>query len=302
MIRTADQSPPTSPIAEEVSTYMEEASRYPLLSADEERELCHRAFHGDQAATARLTECNLRLVLSIALKYFSRVSLIDQMDLIQEGNLGLMKAVEKFDPRRGVRFSTLAVVPIKQRILRFLHQRNVPVHIPVNPGSDLARVKYAFAQLYQELHRTPTPDEIAEETGLSRAHVVNVLPWISPSCHSLDMVLSNETTQRYADIITDPDDDYMDIETAIDQQALVAKLLAMLPENDRKVIEKYYGLSGEEAVNDFGPIANEFHFSRQRAWQLHKRSINHMRFALNLVPSEPISEEEQPDAAANHAL
>ncbi len=194
--------PPGVKINDPVRMYLKEIGRVPLLSAEEEVELAKRIEEGDEEAKRRLAEANLRLVVSIAKRYVGRGMLF--LDLIQEGNMGLIKAVEKFDFRKGFKFSTYATWWIRQAITRAIADQARTIRIPVHMVETINKLIRVSRQLLQELGREPTPEEIAEEMELSPEKVREIMK-IAQEPVSLETPIGEEDDSHLGDFI--PDDD-----------------------------------------------------------------------------------------------
>ena len=189
-------------IEDPVRMYLKEIGKVPLLSAEEEIELAQRMEEGDESAKKRLAEANLRLVVSIAKRYVGRGMLF--LDLIQEGNLGLIKAVEKFDYRKGYKFSTYATWWIRQAITRAIADQARTIRIPVHMVETINKLIRVSRQLLQELGREPTPEEIAEEMNMSVERVREILK-ISQEPFSLETPIGEEEDSHLGDFIPDED-------------------------------------------------------------------------------------------------
>ena len=183
-----------------VKLYLKEIGRYPLLNGEDELRLAERIAHGDEQALRILVETNLRLVVSIAKKYASQG--MPLLDLIQEGNLGLMRAAQKFDYRRGHRFSTYATWWIRQAISRAIAEHSHAVHIPVHVVELIYKLKRISRRLYQETGHEPTPEVIAAEVGLPKERVTELLSMAEQPV-SLDAPLADDEQYHLADVLED---------------------------------------------------------------------------------------------------
>ncbi len=220
--------------------YLREISRIPLLSAVSESRLAERAEQGDRDARNHLIEANLRLVVSIAKKYVGQGLSLE--DLIGEGNIGLIRAVTKFDYRKGFRFSTYATWWIKQAITRAILEGTRVVRLPVYIMEEVMRVKRTTRQLYQELGREPTPESIGQRLGMTADRVSELLIW-AEKVFSLDAPLSEEEENTLGDIIEDIREKGPSEVT--DQHLLreeIRKVLGQLTVRERQVIELRFGL------------------------------------------------------------
>ncbi|WP_418533502.1 sigma-70 family RNA polymerase sigma factor, partial [Gallintestinimicrobium sp.] len=227
-------------IEDPVRMYLKEIGKVPLLSAEEEIELAKRMENGDQEAKKRLAEANLRLVVSIAKRYVGRGMLF--LDLIQEGNLGLIKAVEKFDYRKGYKFSTYATWWIRQAITRAIADQARTIRIPVHMVETINKLIRVSRQLLQELGREPTPEEISEEMGMPVDRVREILK-ISQEPVSLETPIGEEEDSHLGDFIQD-DNVPVPAEAAsftLLREQLV-EVLGTLTEREQKVLRLRFGL------------------------------------------------------------
>ena len=260
--------------------YLEQIGRHPLLGAEEERRLARLADAGDASARDRLVESNLRLVVAIAQRY-ARPG-VDRLDLIQEGNIGLMTAAERFDPARGVRFATYASRWIHCRVLRAVLAGSGPIRIPERVREATERVRLAERELEQRLRRTPTRAEIARESGLSEGAVDSARRAARPPA-SLHEALSDDGELTFADIIEDrgladpaarlaQDEDLSALTTALDS----------LEERPRTVVALRFGLGGDDAPASLRDIAGRLRLSRERVRQLECRALHELSRAREL--------------------
>ena len=232
-------------IEDPVRMYLKEIGKVPLLSAEEEIELAKRMENGDQEAKKRLAEANLRLVVSIAKRYVGRGMLF--LDLIQEGNLGLIKAVEKFDYRKGYKFSTYATWWIRQAITRAIADQARTIRIPVHMVETINKLIRVSRQLLQELGREPTPEEISEEMGMPVDRVREILK-ISQEPVSLETPIGEEEDSHLGDFIQD-DNVPVPAEAAsftLLREQLV-EVLGTLTEREQKVLRLRFGLDDGRA-------------------------------------------------------
>ena len=254
-------------IEDPVRMYLKEIGKVPLLSAEEEIELAKRMENGDQEAKKRLAEANLRLVVSIAKRYVGRGMLF--LDLIQEGNLGLIKAVEKFDYRKGYKFSTYATWWIRKAITRAIR---IPVHM-VETINKLIRVS---RQLLQELGREPTPEEISEEMGMPVDRVREILK-ISQEPVSLETPIGEEEDSHLGDFIQD-DNVPVPAEAAsftLLREQLV-EVLGTLTEREQKVLRLRFGLDDGRA-RTLEEVGKEFNVTRERIRQIEAKALRKLR-------------------------
>ncbi len=261
-------------IEDPVRMYLKEIGKVPLLSAEEEIELAKRMENGDQEAKKRLTEANLRLVVSIAKRYVGRGMLF--LDLIQEGNLGLIKAVEKFDYRKGYKFSTYATWWIRQAITRAIADQARTIRIPVHMVETINKLIRVSRQLLQELGREPTPEEISEEMGMPVDRVREILK-ISQEPVSLETPIGEEEDSHLGDFIQD-DNVPVPAEAAsftLLREQLV-EVLGTLTEREQKVLRLRFGLDDGRA-RTLEEVGKEFNVTRERIRQIEAKALRKLR-------------------------
>ena len=252
-------------IEDPVRMYLKEIGKVPLLSADEEVELAKRMEEGDMEAKKRLAEANLRLVVSIAKRYVGRGMLF--LDLIQEGNLGLIKAVEKFDYKKGYKFSTYATWWIRQAITRAIADQARTIRIPVHMVETINKLIRVSRQLLQELGREPTPAEIAEEMSLPVERVREILK-ISQEPVSLETPIGEEEDSHLGDFIQDDN-----VPVPADAAAFtllkeqLVEVLGTLTEREQKVLRLRFGLDDGRA-RTLEEVGKEFNVTRERIRQI----------------------------------
>ena len=254
--------------------YLREIARIPLLSAASEVRLAELAEQGDRDARNHLIEANLRLVVSIAKKYVGQGLSLE--DLIGEGNIGLIRAVTKFDFRKGFRFSTYATWWIKQAITRAILEGTRVVRLPVYIMEEVMRVKRTIRHLYQELGREPTPESIAERLGMSGERVSELLIW-AEKVFSLDAPLSEEEENTLGDIIEDMRE--RGPSEITDQQLLreeIRKVLGQLTLRERQVIELRFGLV-DDHDHTLEEVGKKLKVTRERVRQIEERAIRKLR-------------------------
>ena len=261
-------------IEDPVRMYLKEIGKVPLLSAEEEIELAKRMENGDQEAKKRLAEANLRLVVSIAKRYVGRGMLF--LDLIQEGNLGLIKAVEKFDYRKGYKFSTYATWWIRQAITRAIADQARTIRIPVHMVETINKLIRVSRQLLQELGREPTPEEISEEMGMPVDRVREILK-ISQEPVSLETPIGEEEDSHLGDFIQD-DNVPVPAEAAsftlLREQLL--EVLGTLTEREQKVLRLRFGLDDGRA-RTLEEVGKEFNVTRERIRQIEAKALRKLR-------------------------
>ena len=257
-----------------VKIYLKEIGNYPLLSMDEEVELAKKIAEGDQYATERLTESNLRLVVSIAKKYVGRG--LSFLDLIQEGNLGLIKAVDKFDYSKGYKFSTYATWWIRQAITRSIADQSRTIRIPVHMSEVINKAYRISRSLLQELGREPTEEEIAKEMNLPVEKVREIMK-ISADPISLDTPIGEEDDSHLGDFIKD--DTIMGPEDAAAYTMLqdqIQKLLTTLSEREQRVLILRFGLL-DGRTRTLEEVGKEFNVTRERIRQIEAKALRKLR-------------------------
>src|SRR5215210_7773524 len=268
---------PESP--ELIASYLVKISRDRLLTHPEELDLSRRAREGDQRARQRLIEKNLRLVVSVAKKY--RGYGLPFEDLIQEGNIGLMKAVEKFDPDRGFRFSTYATWWIRQAVQRSVIDKGRTIRVPVHMAERIRKMGRAFGELLSEWGREPTEEEVAERLGWGVEEVRAALS-ATPDATSLNKALGvEEGTMELVDIVEDTH--VLETPDAVIQEMETAGLWAAvgrLPERARYVLVRRYGLDGREK-STLADLAEELGLSRERIRQIQSEAENLLKTEEN---------------------
>ena len=261
-------------IEDPVRMYLKEIGKVPLLSAEEEIELAKRMELGDMVAKQRLAEANLRLVVSIAKRYVGRGMLF--LDLIQEGNLGLIKAVEKFDYRKGDKFSTYATWWIRQAITRAIADQARTIRIPVHMVETINKLIRVSRQLLQELGREPSPEEIAEEMKMPVEKVREILK-ISQEPVSLETPIGEEEDSPLGDFIQDDN-----VPVPADAAAFtllkeqLGEVLDTLTEREKKVLTLRFGLDDGRARTLEG-VGKEFNVTRERIRQIEAKALRKLR-------------------------
>jgi RNA polymerase primary sigma factor len=261
-------------IEDPVRMYLKEIGKVPLLSAEEEIELAKRMELGDQEAKKRLAEANLRLVVSIAKRYVGRGMLF--LDLIQEGNLGLIKAVEKFDYRKGYKFSTYATWWIRQAITRAIADQARTIRIPVHMVETINKLIRVSRQLLQELGREPSPEEIAEEMNMPVERVREILK-ISQEPVSLETPIGEEEDSHLGDFIQDDN-----VPVPADAAAFtllkeqLVEVLGTLTEREQKVLRLRFGLDDGRA-RTLEEVGKEFSVTRERIRQIEAKALRKLR-------------------------
>ena len=261
-------------IEDPVRMYLKEIGKVPLLSAEEEIELAKRMSDGDEEAKKRLAEANLRLVVSIAKRYVGRGMLF--LDLIQEGNLGLIKAVEKFDYQKGFKFSTYATWWIRQAITRAIADQARTIRIPVHMVETINKLIRVSRQLLQELGREPTPEEIAEELQMPVERVREILK-ISQEPVSLETPIGEEEDSHLGDFIQD---DNVPVPAEAAAQTLLKEqlneVLGTLTEREQKVLRLRFGMNDGRA-RTLEEVGKEFDVTRERIRQIEAKALRKLR-------------------------
>ena len=261
-------------IDDPVRMYLKEIGKVPLLTAEEEIELAKKMEQGDQEAKKRLAEANLRLVVSIAKRYVGRGMLF--LDLIQEGNLGLIKAVEKFDYRKGYKFSTYATWWIRQAITRAIADQARTIRIPVHMVETINKLIRVSRQLLQELGREPTPEEIAEEMDMPVERVREILK-ISQEPVSLETPIGEEEDSHLGDFIQDDNVPVpADAATFTLLKEQLDEVLSTLTEREQKVLILRFGLEDGRA-RTLEEVGKEFNVTRERIRQIEAKALRKLR-------------------------
>ena len=261
-------------IEDPVRMYLKEIGKVPLLSAEEEIELAKRMENGDQNAKKRLAEANLRLVVSIAKRYVGRGMLF--LDLIQEGNLGLIKAVEKFDYRKGYKFSTYATWWIRQAITRAIADQARTIRIPVPMVETINKLIRVSRQLLQELGREPSPEEIAAEMDMPVERVREILK-ISQEPVSMETPIGEEEDSHLGDFIEDdnvPAPAEAAAFTLLKEQ--LDEVLSTLTDREQKVLRLRFGLEDGRA-RTLEEVGKEFKVTRERIRQIEAKALRKLR-------------------------
>ena len=253
--------------------YLEELGRYPLLSANEERETARSARSGDQAALERLIRANLRFVITVARRYRNKG--LSLLDLVQEGNVGLVTAARRFDPDQGVKFISYAVWWIRQAILAALAKQGRPVRLPLNRANELARMVRVRAELRQSLDREPTDKELAQEARLSPASV-QLAKRLSTSAVRLDAPVGTDGDGELGErVLADATDVEEVVETRLLRRCIAASLKRLRPPAAR-VVRLYYGLQGEEP-HTLEQIGRLLGVTRERVRQIRDQALRELR-------------------------
>lgn len=261
-------------LEDHVRMYLKEIGKVPLLTAEEEVELAIRIENGDEAAKDRLNEANLRLVVSIAKRYVGKG--MQFLDLIQEGNLGLLKAVEKFDYRKGYKFSTYATWWIRQAITRAIADQARTIRIPVHMVETIHKLGRVSRQLSQELGKDPTPEQIAQEMNMPVDKVREIMK-ISQDPVSLETPVGEEEDSHIGDFIPDEDAPApSESAAAILLREQLMEVLETLTPREQKVLKLRFGLD-DGCQRTLEEVGREFHVTRERIRQIEAKAIRKLR-------------------------
>jgi len=258
-----------------MSIYLKEINRIPLLTEEEELDLAIRSRDGDEFARQRMVEANLRFVVNVAKKYQNQG--LPLIDLINEGNIGLMTALDKFDPDRGYRFISYAVWWIRQSIMKAINEKGRAVRLPLNRTNELLQMQKAQRSLMKDLEtEEPTAEQIGELAGFDADHVENLLS-ISRDLVSLDApIFNNGSASSVADFI---EDDAQSPEEALLDSALkddVRRLLSSLSDREREIIELRFGLEGQVPMS-LKEIGELYNLTKERIRQIEKRALDRLK-------------------------
>jgi RNA polymerase primary sigma factor len=262
--------------SQSLDKYLQEIGRVELLDPEEEIELARRIKKGDQKALEKLTKANLRFVVSVAKQYQNQG--LSLGDLINEGNLGLIKAAKRFDETRGFKFISYAVWWIRQSILQALAEQSRIVRLPLNRVGALNKIGKAFSTLEQEFEREPSASELAEELDMSLFEVADTLK-ISGRHLSMDAPFAQGEDNRLLDVIQDertPLPDHALIKESLSKE--VERALGTLTEREAEVIRLYFGLGREHSLT-LEEIGEKFQLTRERVRQIKEKAIRRLRHA-----------------------
>ena len=263
-------------VPDAVQMYLKEIGRTPLLSKDEERELAKRAEKGDEDARQKLMKANLRLVVSIAKRYVNRTPHLSILDLIQEGNIGLSRAVEKFDYRRGFKFSTYATWWIRQAITRALADQSRTVRIPVHMVETISKYTQVRRQLIQELGRDPLAEEIAAEMGVDVEKVRHIQK-ISQEVLSIETPIGDEEDSTLSDFIPDERNATPSQLTARAMlRDLIKEIMIDLTEREQQILKMRFGLD-DGISHTLEEVGKAFGVTRERIRQIEAKALEKIR-------------------------
>ncbi len=273
-LKSLEMSIAKSNMDDPVRMYLKEIGKIALLNPDEEVELSQRMVKGDEYAKMKIVEANLRLVVSIAKRYVGRGMLF--LDLIQEGNLGLIKAVEKFDYTKGFKFSTYATWWIRQAITRAIADQARTIRIPVHMVETINKLIRVNRQLVQELGRDPRPDEIAEQMNMPQEKIMEIMK-IAQEPVSLETPIGEEEDSHLGDFI--PDDDAWAPSEAAAYSLLkeqIEEVLETLTDREKKVLKLRFGLDDGRA-RTLEEVGKEFDVTRERIRQIEAKALRKLR-------------------------
>ncbi|MDD5045106.1 MAG: sigma-70 family RNA polymerase sigma factor [Candidatus Omnitrophica bacterium] len=258
-----------------IRAYLKDIRKAPLLTAEEEIDLSKKIKKGDKAAWQKMIKANLRLVVSIAKKY-GRLG-VPLMDLIEEGNVGLMKAVEKFNPKKGFRFSTYAAWWIRQSISRAVSEQGKMIRVPAYMQELIGKWKKANEALTQKLNRAPNNKEIAKKMRISEEMVERIVAWLSTKTSSLDAPIGEEGESGIMDLIEDekavlPD---AEMEHTLDKER-IRSLLDIMSDRERMVVEMRFGLTDGKR-HTLAEVAKKLEVSRERVRQVEEAALKKIK-------------------------
>jgi RNA polymerase primary sigma factor len=258
-----------------VRLYLREIGKIPLLTTEEELALAHRVVAGEKRAKDKMAEANMRLVVSIAKRYVGRG--LDLLDLIQEGNTGLLRAVEKFDPDKGFKFSTYATWWIRQAITRAIADQARTIRIPVHMVETINKLLRTQRRLTQELNREPTNEEIAKEMEIEVEKVEHIMK-IKQDIHSLDQSVRDDEEDSVLGDFVEDEDTITPEESATGQllKEHVKDLLSSLSEREQKIIRLRFGLEDGKS-HTLEEVGQEFNVTRERIRQIEAKALAKLR-------------------------
>ena len=262
--------------SQSLDKYLQEIGKVDLLTAEEEIELAIKIKEGDKKALEKLTKANLRFVVSVAKQYQNQG--LSLGDLINEGNLGLIKAGKRFDETRGFKFISYAVWWIRQSILQALAEQSRIVRLPLNRVGALSKIGRAYSNLEQEFEREPSEDELADELEMDVKEVTDTLK-ISSKHVSVDAPFAQGEENRLLDVIKNdeqPSPDNMLLSESLKTE--IARALSSLPEREAEVLRLYYGIESDHAMT-LEEIGEKFNLTRERVRQIKEKAIRRLRHA-----------------------
>ncbi|MGA1824565.1 MAG: RNA polymerase sigma factor RpoD/SigA [bacterium] len=266
----------------DISLYFREISRIPLLSPEHEKDYLRRAAQGDKEAKAKMIESNLRLVVHIAKKYVNRG--LPFLDLIQEGNLGLIRAIEKFNVGYNVRFSTYATWWIRQSIIRSLVNKVSTIRIPVHTVEDRKLLIKMRERLRLKNHKDPSVPKLAEELNMSEKRVQDLLNSLTESIHIEELLNDVNNLKRSGWDMEDTQSiSALDKLMNDDLKAAIQKVLSTLPDREQKVLQMRFGFESSDGQT-LEEVGNKYHLSRERVRQIQNQTLLMLKHAQNVRP------------------
>ena len=260
--------------SQSLDKYLQEIGKVSLITAEEEVDLAKRIKQGDQVALEKLTKANLRFVVSVAKQYQNQGLTLG--DLINEGNLGLIKAAQRFDETRGFKFISYAVWWIRQSILQALAEQSRIVRLPLNRVGSLNKISRTFSELEQKFEREPSPEELAEVLQLTTAEVIDTLK-ISGRHVSMDAPFVQGEENSLLDVLENEDEENPDQGLIADSlRKEVQRALGTLTQREVDVVSLYFGLNGEQALT-LEEIGEKFKLTRERVRQIKEKAIRRLR-------------------------
>ena len=266
-----------SVVLDSVKAYLKSIGNHPRLSFEEEKELSEKSLAGDRDAQTKLVECNLKLVVPIAKRYMGCG--LPLLDLIQEGNLGLMKAAEKYDGSKGFRFSTYATYWIRQAISRALGDQSRTIRIPANMVELLSKVRRGSAELLQTLRREPTEQEIADHLGIDLEKVQTVMD-MAQATTSLDLAVDDDGETTMGDLIADSsaENPYQNMVKEANTQ-IVEAVLATLSNKEADILRMRFGIGADKPMT-LEEVGQHYGVTRERIRQVENKAIRKLRNPL----------------------
>ena len=257
--------------------YLQEIGREELISVSEEVELAQRIKKGDHAALEKLTKANLRFVVSVAKQYQNQG--LSLPDLINEGNVGLIRAAEKFDETRGFKFISYAVWWIRQSILQALAEQSRLIRVSLNQVGSVNKINKILSKFEQENERRPSVEEIAEEIEMPEDKIGDALK-VNTRHVSMDAPFSDSDNNSLVDVLEDHDSPTADNELVNESlRAEIKKTLGLLKDRERKIVEEFYGIGGPE--KSLEEIGNKYGLSRERVRQIKEKALRQLRNTTN---------------------
>lgn len=253
-----------------LSMYLKDIERIPLLGRDEEYELALKAKNGDSYARERLVNANLRFVVSIAKQYQNRG--LPLIDLISEGNIGLLTAIDKFEPEKGYHFISYAVWWIRQSILKAIGEKSRMIRLPMNKSAELIQILQAKTNLEKAGNEDASIEEIAAECGMTSEEVVEILQ-ISREVSSLDAPVNTDDESSYGDFIESDGPRPEEVVLDASMKAAVYRILDTLPEKERGIIALRYGLDDREPMS-LKEVGEVYNLTKERIRQIEKKVLN----------------------------